>query len=301
VKSWKVEFAIGFAFAACQTLGSPSIASLPAKDRMLSCDREIAVAAAREELESSRNMKEPLSWFMPALTLYRNDERKDALFWFYAAQLRTRYELVFEGGDRGQLLSVMLMTVGGPINNFGFQNPDLLLATFERVLKWDAATPNPWRTDEQNPDQRARVAKIYDGFEVLKQKVLSERETLKEQSARYASVYEQTDAQRCRPGHIDPSLLEQARQEEQRKVESWIRKQPEVLQSLGRVSSASVSSSALNSGDDFPISYEVYVQGESELFVDVDVDHTKSTPEFHITCASTVPFGKREPKAKCPQ
>jgi hypothetical protein len=179
-----------------QTLAQPT-----AKDRLMSCDPTIALPAAKEMLTSARSVQEPLEWFTPALILFQHDERDEALFWFYAAQLRTRYQLIFEQGDRPQLLSIMLMTVGGPINNYGFQDPEKLLETYDRVLAWDRTTPNPWRERAQTPEQRAQVTKVYEGFEQLRVKVRNEGQALQQQAVQQAKIYSQVanTQDRCKP------------------------------------------------------------------------------------------------------
>src|SRR5690242_5971064 len=74
---------------------------LPARERLKACDPAVAVAAAREILADPATLREPLEMFMPALVLFQGREQDDAVFWLYAAQLRTRYQLAFEQGDRG--------------------------------------------------------------------------------------------------------------------------------------------------------------------------------------------------------
>ena len=97
---------------------------------MESCDPRIAVAAAEVFINNPDMLKEPLELFKPAFVLFLNGKKDDAVFWFYAAQLRVRYQLVFEKGDRGQLLSIMMMTVGAPINNYAFQD----ISNLNRIL-----------------------------------------------------------------------------------------------------------------------------------------------------------------------
>jgi hypothetical protein len=59
--------------------------------------------------------------------------------------LHTRYQLIFKKGDRGQLLSIMMMSVGPPINNYGFSDTTTMRSTLDKVLAWDGATPHPLR------------------------------------------------------------------------------------------------------------------------------------------------------------
>src|SRR3954469_12100182 len=81
-------------------------ASIAAQDRMLACDSAVAVAAAREILNDPKSLREPTEMFTPALVLFQGGHKDEALFWFYAAQLRARYQSIFQQGGRGQLLQV---------------------------------------------------------------------------------------------------------------------------------------------------------------------------------------------------
>lgn len=153
--------ALVLAMAADQKASAATTPS--AQDRMKSCDPETALHAAEEILGDASNLQEPLGLFTPALVLFENGRKDDAVFWFYAAQLRTRYQLVFEKGDRGQLLSVMLMTAGSVINNYAFQDVTKLDRTLDHVLQWDRKTPNSYRKRAKTEDQTRQIAQVYSG------------------------------------------------------------------------------------------------------------------------------------------
>jgi hypothetical protein len=156
------------------------------KERLDSCDPKIAVAAAGEIINQPGTLKEPLELFSPALVLFLHGKKDDAVFWFYAAQLRVRYQLVFEKGDRGQLLSVMMMTTGPAINNYAFQDISNLNRTLDRVLEWDKKTPNPFREKTRSEGDDKQIEQVYSGFRELKAKLVSEKDDL-EQKARLAA------------------------------------------------------------------------------------------------------------------
>jgi len=156
------------------------------KERLESCDPRIAVAAAEEFINSPDMLKEPLELFGPALVLFLHGKKDDAVFWFYAAQLRVRYQLAFEKGDRGQLLAVMLMTVGPPINNYAFQDVDNLDRILVRVLEWDKKVVNPFRDKARTEDIDKQITQVYSGFRDLKAKLVAEKDDL-EQKAKLAA------------------------------------------------------------------------------------------------------------------
>ncbi|TAK89898.1 MAG: hypothetical protein EPO06_10830 [Burkholderiaceae bacterium] len=158
---------------------------LSAED-MQSCDPGIAIAAAEEVVNKPSTLKEPLQLFMAAAVFFQHGAKDKAVFWFYAAQLRVRYQLVFEQGDLGQILSIMLMTVGPPINNYAFQDVEKLNRILDTVLAWDKTAPNPFRNKNQPKDIEAKLEKVYSGFYDLKVKLSTEREAL-EQAAKLAA------------------------------------------------------------------------------------------------------------------
>ena len=126
-----------------QALASRADNGLSAEDRLKSCNPKIAIDAAKEIVNGPATLKEPLMLFAPAAVLFQHGLKDDGVFWFYAAQLRVRYQLAFENGDRGQLLSVMLMTTGPLINNYAFQDVSNLGRILDRMRDWDKTTPNP--------------------------------------------------------------------------------------------------------------------------------------------------------------
>ena len=187
--------------------------NFPAADRLKSCDPRIALAAAKEILNGLNTLNEPLEMFAPAYVLLQNGEKDEAVFWFYAAQLRVRYQLAFKKGDRGQLLSVMLMTIGPPINNYAFQDVRNLDRIIERVLEWDRATPNPLRDRPRSRDVEANLEKVYSGIRDLRSKLVAEKDDF-EQKARAAAPqieqsYAQSKPRACKPGEPDPALARQ--------------------------------------------------------------------------------------------
>lgn len=114
------------------------------QERLNSCDSNVAVAAAEEIINDPNSLNEPLELFSPSFVLFTHGKKDEAVFWFYAAQLRARYQIAINNGDRGQLLAVMLMTVGPAINNYEFQNVPNFIQVLDRVLDWDKRTPNPF-------------------------------------------------------------------------------------------------------------------------------------------------------------
>ncbi len=218
--------------------------SLPAKDRLKSCDPSVALSAAKEILNDPKTLREPLEMFSPALVLFQNGQKDEAVFWFYAAQLRTRYQLVFQKGDRGQLLQIMLMTVGQPINNYAFQDVLKLGRQIDRLLEWDKATPNPHREGTRSEDIEAQIRKVYSGFRDLKAKLLAEKDDIEQKAKVAAPQIEQLSAQMrpspCQPGMPDPAYASRTIETEKKAVTEFAKNHKDILREAGTVRSASV-------------------------------------------------------------
>lgn len=155
-------------------------------ERLGSCDPRIAVVAAEELINQPDTLKEPLILFSASSALFLHGKKDDAVFWFYAAQLRIRYQLAFENGDRGQLLTIMLMTAGQPINNYAFQDVSNLDRILDRVLEWDKKAPNPLRDKARSESVNKQIEQVYSGLRDLKAKIAIERDDL-ERKARLAA------------------------------------------------------------------------------------------------------------------
>ncbi len=80
-----------------------------------------------------------------AAVLFARGERDEAAFWFYAAQLRARFDAErCADPTAGAAVAVLTQTYGPEINRHAFADPARLRATVERVVEWDRATPHDY-------------------------------------------------------------------------------------------------------------------------------------------------------------
>lgn len=154
----------------------------PTIDLLKSCDPHIALVAAKEILDSPEALNDPFKMFSPAYVLFQNGNQDEAVFWFYAAQLRARYLAEIKGGDHSQVLSIMLITIGPPINNYAFQDTTKLGHTLDQVLAWDKHTPNPWRQKDVTGEIEIKIDKIYSGFAELKDRLTADKGDLEKKA-----------------------------------------------------------------------------------------------------------------------
>jgi hypothetical protein len=80
-----------------------------------------------------------------AAVLFAAGRRDEAAFWFYAAQLRARFD-ANRCADPTAAAAVAVLTrhYGPQINRHAFADPARLRATVERVVGWDRATPHDY-------------------------------------------------------------------------------------------------------------------------------------------------------------
>lgn len=75
-------------------------------------------------------------------TLAADGQMDDAMFWFYAGQLRARFDVKRSADSTvGSVPSILTQQFGAPINSYGFKHPAELKAAVQRAVKWDADTP----------------------------------------------------------------------------------------------------------------------------------------------------------------
>jgi len=67
--------------------------------------------------------------------------KDDAVFFFYLGQLRYRAYLLSDPKRDRSLFDAMMSAMGPPINQYAFGDIKALIATIDRVIAWDDATP----------------------------------------------------------------------------------------------------------------------------------------------------------------
>jgi tetratricopeptide (TPR) repeat protein len=286
------------------TLAGRDLKSL--QENLKSCDPKVAVSAAEAILGNPENLKEPLELFSPAAVLFQQGKKDDAVFWFYAAQLRTRYQLVFEKGDRGQLLSIMMMTVGVPINNYALQDVSNLHKILDRVLEWDKRTPNPFRNKPRTEETDKQIEKIYAGLEKLKAKLIAEKSELESKARAAAPMIEQSYAQQantlCGKGQIDPADANQIVEREWLQVMDFVKSNKDVIKEVGTIKGVGRESSTKKQGEIIPSRYIASVGGDRSAYAVIDVSRISGDSKFSLACLTHLSLGQRDPfKDVCKQ
>jgi hypothetical protein len=88
----------------------------------------------------------PSFYYVLASRLFQANRRDEAVYWFYAGQLRYRIRLAchpdLAPDTEPALFGSLQETVGRPINEYAGADPRAWAAAMERALAWDAATHN---------------------------------------------------------------------------------------------------------------------------------------------------------------
>ena len=162
------------------------------EEQLASCNAAIALAAAEQIIKAPKTLREPLELFPVTVTLYRLGRKDEAVFWFYVAYLRGQHQAIVKGGDVGQLLTVMKMTIGPPILNYAYQDVKKLNRILDKVAAWNKSHPNPFREEAENKQDRNRMDQAVQNMLALKAENLRNKDKIEKKVKTAAKELEQT-------------------------------------------------------------------------------------------------------------
>jgi len=124
----------------------------------------------------------PASYYLYAMRLFGEGRKEDAVFWFYAGQLRYRFHLAANpqlprDGDPA-VMSALNAQVGEVINGWAGGDPVAWAKQIDRALAWDDKTPNGF-TSKQKHAQPWR--EIRSGLEAMKATIVRDADKIREQ------------------------------------------------------------------------------------------------------------------------
>jgi hypothetical protein len=306
----RVPFPAILAFC-LMTFSLPSAAAPPSypsvTSRLGSCDAAVVRKAVDEMLGDPKTLQEPLMLFYAASGERIAGRTEEAAFLFLAARLRTSRQILFEKGDRPQLLSVMLMTIGPMVMPILEADPELARRVVKRVIEWDRATTDPFREREaaKSGEIAEKLTAIDEGLTHLPDQlrdnsasVSQARRALDESERQIKASY----AQRCGPGTLDPADAEAAAERIKRAAESLARGHPFVVaQAGGEVKSANAGTYRMGLNR-LPTRLTVSVRSANGkgFYAEVDAESTV-TPErrlgavkMSMACVTDLSIGQRD-------
>lgn len=95
------------------------------------------------EITNHSDQYAPPVFYLISHILFQNDQKDSALFWFYAGQLRGRFD-ANRCTDKTavQAITVLNQRYGAMINPYAFQDTEKLKRIIDKVIEWDTHTPH---------------------------------------------------------------------------------------------------------------------------------------------------------------
>lgn len=141
-----------------------------------------ALKQTPDQLRRGIEGQHPAVHYVLAQKLFASGQKDEAVFWFYAGQLRYRFHLrVTPGLDPSgdpALFASLSEVIGRPINEYAFGDLDALRGTLTRVLLWDERSPNGFTAKDRHG---AAWREIRSGLERLDAHIRDNAETIRAQ------------------------------------------------------------------------------------------------------------------------
>lgn len=97
---------------------------------------------ALERFQAHPELYPPPVFYAMSGVLFEDGKKDEAAFWFYAGQLRARFDANRSANGFGMVVDLLNNTYGTPINQYMFQNVVKLEELVPKVVEWDRETPH---------------------------------------------------------------------------------------------------------------------------------------------------------------
>lgn len=98
-----------------------------------------------KEIQAAPEKYAPPVLYVLSATLFQQGKKDEAAFWFYAGQVRARFDSNrCADVSAREAVAVLNQQYGPSINKYAFQNVDKLEALIPRVIEWDRKTPHKY-------------------------------------------------------------------------------------------------------------------------------------------------------------
>lgn len=284
---------------------SPPDASINA--RLASCDAAVARSAAEELFRDPNTLREPLLLFHAASGERMAGRKEEAAFLYLAARLRASRQILFEKGDRPQLLAIMIMTVGPLIMPVLESDPELTKRVVERVIDWDRSTPDPFRDRQEakSGDILEKLVEIDAGLARLPDqiggddaRIAKARDANEQAEHQIKAAY----AQRCGPGTLDAVDAEVAIKSIKSEAENLAKTHPFVLSRAGGAVKSVNVGAYKEGGSRMPSRLTVSVNpvigktfyAEVDAEFTITVDRKLGSVKTTLVCVTNLWIGQRD-------
>ncbi|MBI3563056.1 MAG: hypothetical protein HY080_15205 [Gammaproteobacteria bacterium] len=136
------------------------------------------------DIEQRLPNEHPAAYYAYARQLWSTGMKDQAVFWFYAGQLRYRFHLLAnpkldKSGDPASFTALQSQ-MGDPINLYAGADPQKWMQQIDRVLAWDATTPNGFTS---KIDHKKELEIVRAGLVAMRDYIDKHRDTLRAQRA----------------------------------------------------------------------------------------------------------------------
>jgi hypothetical protein len=135
-----------------------------------------------DQLKAGIEKRHPAAYYILATKLFESGARDEAVFWFYAGQLRYRFHL---GANRNlppdgdpALFASLSEVVGRPLNEYAFGDLTALVGTIDKVLDWDEKAANGFTT---KAGHEAALKDVRDGLVKMREYVKANGDEIRAQ------------------------------------------------------------------------------------------------------------------------
>lgn len=140
------------------------------------------IVAPNNPVEKRLPSEHPTSIYLYASRLFGEGGKDNAVFGFYAGQLRYRVHLasnpkIDPSGDPA-IFGALSETIGAPINEYAGGDPEAWHSSILRSLKWDAQVSNGFTSKK---DFKKEYEEVRAGLVKLGEWVKANKETIQEQ------------------------------------------------------------------------------------------------------------------------
>ena len=131
-------------------------------------------SAPHKKVEAVLAESHPTALYAYAARLFQEGKKDDAVFWFYAGQLRYRYLIaanpeIPEDQDPA-LMASLNDNLGQAINEWAGAHPVVWVKAMDRALEWDESHDNPITPKK---DHEAALQGVRSGLEELRDTVVA--------------------------------------------------------------------------------------------------------------------------------
>ena len=138
-----------------------------------------------DDLRQQAGTLHPSALYILAGKLFSEGKKDEAIFWFYAGQIRYRF-LIGASPDldpsrEPAVFSALQKTVGRRINEYAGGDPDTWVAMIRKARQWDQDNPNEFTSKQ---DHHVLHQEILDGLDQMTSYIENNKDSIRQERAK---------------------------------------------------------------------------------------------------------------------